>query len=542
VTPAAQASAATGTLSEVTGRTNVMVNNTVIIGSVQYVFVSTLTNTVSDQIKIAPTFDGSMSNLIAAINRAAGAGTNYSTNTPANPLVSASSLTSHSFSVTSRAVGPTGNSIVTANSSVTTNLTWNGLATLAGGANFVAGTTNVSQVSVPYYSFVNTGVISNQGSTIWANNFVNSGVITNGVGSFTLQSLTTTLTNGSISAQADLSITTGSLLTSDVMLSAGKALNLTATNLLTDTGVTNGNFWSVGRLASGAGGGVYLNNGFNLPVKPAVGDLLGTAVTNIGPSGKLINNLWAGQDRGASASGYTNNVAVGRLYLDALGPSVLGTQFYFSGPAGSVSNAIYVDRLTLLDFASYTNHDANGNIPTLGFNNNLVIYYADAVASGYEVSEKLNGANGNHLRWVPQYAGYFSSTNIVYPDGTTNTVNAALAESSDIDSDQDGIVNANDPTPFFVANEVKFTLTLTNLSATNYVKLSWQSIPSATNSVYYTTNLVVPNWQVLTNFVTTGSSSPTPEAVFDKVNPAPPRYYRVLVSPNNQFYYYGGGI
>jgi hypothetical protein len=534
VIPATPTAAATGTLSEVTGRTNVLVNNKVTIGSVQYAFVSKITNTVPNQIKIATQFDGSMSNLIAAINRAVGAGTNYSANTPANSLVSAGLLTNHSFVVTARAAGSTGNLIVTTNSTTTTNLTWNGLATLAGGTNYVAGTTNVSTTSIPYYDFINSGLLSDQGSTISANNFLSSGVISNGVGSFALKSLTTTLTNGSIIAGANVSITADSLLTSNVVLSVGKALNLAATNLLTDTGVTNGNNWSVGSQALGSTRGNYLNNGFNLSVKPSVGDLLGTTVTNIGPSGKLINNLWAGLDLGASPAGYTNNVAIGRLFLDALGSSSLGTQFYFSGTGAS--NAIYVDQLTLLDFASYTNHDANGNIPTLGFNTNLVIYYADATASGVEVSEKLNGANNNHLRWVPSYAGYFSSTNIVYPDGTTNTVNAALAQSTSIDSDQDGIVNADDPTPFFVASEVKFTLTLTNLNATNYAQLSWQSIPSSTNSVYYITNLATPNWQVLTNFVTTGSSSPTTNTILDRLNPVTPRYYRVLVSPNNFLY------
>lgn len=404
------------------------------------------------------------------------------------------------------------------------------------GALMAANSASFGSSAAYYGAFINNSLMVDQGTAIYSSNFVNGGVISNGVGGFTLQSLTTTLTNGSITAGGRLAITTVSLVTSNVMLTASNALNLTATNLLTDTGVTNGNFWTVGRLGPGAGQGVYLNNGFNLPIKPLVGDLLGTTVTNIAHTNILVNNLWAGVDRGSSPAGYSNNAAVGRLTLDAMTSSVQGAQFYFSGTGAS--NAIYVDRLSLNDFASYTNHDANGNIPTLNFNTNLVIYYADAVASGIEVSEKLNGANGNHLRWVPSYAGYFSSTNLVYPDGTTNTVNIALAESTDIDSDQDGIVNASDPTPFFVPNEVKFTLTLTNISAMNYAKLSWQSIPSSTNSVFYNTNLVVPNWQVLTNFVTVGSSSPTINTVLDKVNPVSPRYYRVLVSPNN-FLYYG---
>ena len=44
-----------------------------------------------------------------------------------------------------------------------------------------------------------------------------------------------------------------------------------------------------------------------------------------------------------------------------------------------VSNAIYVDELVLLDYASYTNHDLNGNLPALGINPDLVIYYGQAL-------------------------------------------------------------------------------------------------------------------------------------------------------------------
>ena len=43
---------------------------------------------------------------------------------------------------------------------------------------------------------------------------------------------------------------------------------------------------------------------------------------------------------------------------------------------------------------------------------------------------KLSHHNGNHLRWVPAYAGTFSSTNLVFPAGVTNTVNAAHSPKS----------------------------------------------------------------------------------------------------------------
>jgi hypothetical protein len=527
ITPAI---AATATLFETNTNGNVPATNTVTIGTIgtnyTYVFVNTITNTVPNQVKIAATFDGSMSNLIAAINHAAGSGTSYSTNGTTNTLVTAGLLTNHSFTVTARTAGTNGNSIATTSS--TTNLTWNGLLStnLSGGVDAV---TNVVTAGGPYDAFVNHGLVTNlEASTfIYADYFENGGSFGNGVlGSFNLQSLNTVLTNGSIIAGGDVSIT------------------LRVTNRLTDGGVTNGNIWFVG--------GRNLV-GLNLPILPNNptnrGDLLGTEIFMESPTpNKQVVNTWAGQDRGVSNSGYTNNAAVGRLILDAQGAN---SSFKFNGTG--VSNAIYVDELVLLNYASYTNHDPSGNLPALVFNPNLVIYYAQAItADGGSVAEKLNHKNNEHLRWVWSYAGHFSGTNIVYPDGTTNgPFNAALASSMDIDSDGDGIVNGSDPTPFFVSSQFNFTVTLTNRPPLS-VRLQWMTIPLATNYIYYTTNLTSAIWLPFTNFnnyyyganvaVTNSAhvnsfvspqpypSSPTNVWVFDVVTNMP-HYYRVVVNP-----------
>jgi hypothetical protein len=377
-----------------------------------------------------------------------------------------------------------------------------------------------------YGAFINSGLVSDQGTTIFATNFLSSGIISNGLaGSFTLQSLTTTLTNGSVMAGGNVSITTGNLLASNVVISAGRSFTLSVTNSLIDTGPspTNGNLWALGNSSVGSG--------LNLPVKPVIGDLRGTTITNVVPVGRNVINTWAATDYGVSTAGFTNNVAIGRLILNSLGTAP-NTQFTFNG-AGA-SNAIYVDQLTLLNYASYTNRDSSGT-NLLAFNfNNLVIYYADAMAGGVDVSEKLNHKNNNHFRWVPAYAGYYSSTNIVYPDGTTNTVNTALAQSSDIDSDGDGVDNAHDPTPFFTPNQVNFTLTETNLPPLA-ARLAWQTIPDATNTVLYRTNLAMTSWLVLTNFVTPPAPpyAPISTNVLDTFNPAFPKFYRVLVNPNS---------
>jgi hypothetical protein len=535
--------AATGTLFEMNSGANVPATNGVTIGTYTYTFVNTITNTAPSQVKIAATFDGSMSNLIAAINHAAGSGTSYSTNTMTNTLVTAGLLTNHSFAVTARTAGSSGNSIVTTSS--TSFLNWNGLlsTTLSGG---VDAAMNVVMAGGPYVAFVNRGrVINLGGSTIWAQDFENYGTFYSGSGSFILQSLTTTLTNGSIIAGGDVSITTGSLVASNLVLQAGRSLTLQVTNQLTDTGVTNGNTWSVG------GGSLV---GLNLPILPNLpnnpanrSDLLGTTIFMMAPTpNKQVVSTWAATDYGVSTAGYTNNVAIGRLFLDGLG---LNSSFKFTGTG--TSNAMYVDYLELRDQA--TNRDASGsNFTALAISPNMVIYYAQAVIDGVSIAEKMDHKNSGHLRWVPQYAGYFSSTNIVYPDGTTNgPFNAALAQSLDIDSNGNGIANGNDPAPFFVSSEVNFTPTLTNRPPPS-VRLEWTTVPLATNYIYYRTNLLSPNWLPLTSFnnyyysanvaVTNSAhansfvspqpypSSATNVWVFDVVTNVP-HFYRVMVQP-----------
>jgi hypothetical protein len=168
------------------------------------------------------------------------------------------------------------------------------------------------------------------------------------------------------------------------------------------------------------------------------------------------------------------------------------------------------------------------------------------------VAEKLNHKNNDHLRWLWMYAGHFSSTNIVYPDGTTNgPFNAALASSKDIDSDGDGLVNGSDPTPFYVPSEVNFKQTLTNQPPLS-IRLQWTTIPLATNYIYYRTNLFSTVWLPLTNFdhyyyganVAVTNSAHTNSFVSPQAYPGPttnvwvfdaaangPRFYRVMVNP-----------
>lgn len=487
--------AATGALSKTGAGTNVVNNDKVTIGTNQYIFVSTLTNALPNQVKIvASSLDASLSNLIAAINGGSGSGTAYSSATTSNLWVTAAGVSNHAFAVTALIAGPKGNTNVVsfAPSTTSSNLTWGGQTTLAGGI-YV---TNRSWF-LTNSAFINNGIFSDEGSVIYSGNFVNNGVVSNGVGSFTLQALNTAMTNSYFYAAGDVSIATSNLITSNVVWTAGRSLTLSVTNLLSDSS-SNNNTWYVGSASVGSG--------IKMPIKPATGNLLNTTITLHAPTNYTVANVWAGLDYGLSGAGYNNNMAVGQLVLDVATPAIVNHNGILTFSGAGTSNALYVDLLVLTNYATQGNSTNSYNFPWLKINTNLVIYYAQALEGGVSVAEQIDqqsraGANNGRLRWIYSYAGYYSSTNILYTnsDSTiyTNTVNAALAQSSDIDSDSDGTPNRWDPTPFFVPGEMNFSVSVTNGTM---LKVQWTTIPNATNFVYYTTSLSSTNWLPFTNF------------------------------------------
>ena len=411
--------------------------------------------------------------------------------------------------------------------------------------------------SAPYVALFNTGLIRVAGGmTVNSADFENYGTIIVNPGAFAAQTLTTTMTNAVLQAGTSVSLAASNLVVSGTSIQCGGSLTLSVTNLLTDGGVNSSNFWSLGTSQPGYGNPL----GLSLLVKPTFGDLLGTTITNVAAvANSQVINTWAGLDRGYTVAGFQDNAAIGQLVLDA---QTNTTQFYFTGTStDGTTNAIYVDRLILKDYAGYYGLVNSGYLPGFSFNSNLVIYYADAIDRNYgSVAEKINGLNGGHLRWVPNYAGYFSTTNIVYPDGTTNAINASLAHANDMDSDRDGNNNATDPTPVFVPSQVQLTVAPVNVPPWS-MKIAWHTIPLAGNCVYYSTNAFSTNWLPFTNFNSyyygPGIAVPNPAHTNYFVSPQPyinsmtpsdnwevtnvwvldpvtpvPHYYRVMVKPN----------
>jgi hypothetical protein len=361
--------------------------------------------------------------------------------------------------------------------------------------------------SDPYWDFVNHGRILTAGCSIWSTNFENTGLIDAGPGHATVSATSAVLSNGTINALFnDIILSAGSLLISNHVLNAGHNLTIWATNSLTDGGPGNGSVWASGVL------------GFNLPFLAPIANLLGTTVTSTAPAWAAVVNQWAGQDRGAVPSGFTNNAALGKLFLNG----GLNSSFIFTGP--NAANALYVD---YLEFQNYmTNFDDSGNLLNLQFAPGMKIYYAQLVINGVSFAEKLNHKNGGGLNWVSSYAGAFSSTNLVYPDGTTNRLNQALVESCDLDSNFNGVPNCMDPAPVLVPSQLGLAATFTNVPP-RAVALSWNTIPFSANYVYFKPSVTATNWQLLTSFV---FNSPVAgrTRIVDPLG-AGARYYRVRV-------------
>ena len=356
----------------------------------------------------------------------------------------------------------------------------------------------------PYVSFVNRGSINAVSTLIRANNFENSGGIAANVGSITLDVDSGKLegglfsTSGSLASGGDVNLNGGSLKFRDYTIQSGGGLNLNVANNLYDSGAGAGNTFTVAR-------------GFNLFTRPAGGDLLGTTIKSTAPLFTRVQHFWAGEDRGATRAGYSNNVAIGHLTLDVAADGLLT----FSGTGAN--NALYVDLLEIGPTALASLQDA------IQIDPNLTIYFAIANVPVEQLDGQLNG----RLKWVSDFAGPNSSIDVLLPNGQTIQVNRALLESTTIDSDGDGIPNAFDLTPFDGVM-ILSTITILNFPPPTAL-ITWQAAGETVYHVEYTTNPLGTNWQPLLIYKNTATKR-GPVTVQDTVN-GEQRYYRVVYYP-----------
>ena len=368
--------------------------------------------------------------------------------------------------------------------------------------------------SVPYAAFVNkanaTGFAA--GIHIRSQYFENSGYINSG-SLLSIQTVSGKMENAQTVVGGDLRIQAQDFRLRNYTNQSFGTLEFTITNSLADSG-------------PGAQVRMVSYDGFHFTCatptgKPQLGDLLGTTLESIIPQFTSIPHTWPGDDRGPSAAGFTNNLALGRLNLVVTNLQ-FGEQAYFTGTG--TSNALYVDYLSFspnVTLADVTN--------ILGTDPNFTIYFADANLP----AEQLDGLLGGHLRWVSSYAGPNSSVAVLI-NGKTVLVNKALRNSKDIDSNHNGIPNYYDPTPFD-APPLTLAASITpqaSQSTPANLAISWLAAPNTVYQVEFATNIPATSWQPLMTY-TNSASTNRMVTVWDTNAPAsgPKRVYRVGYNP-----------
>jgi hypothetical protein len=234
----------------------------------------------------------------------------------------------------------------------------------------------------PYENFVNIGENDATSQLIRTLNFENAGSLTGRNGPVEVNAINALLhgappdvfdanvapgeppivalsSGGSqILSGGDVQFLADSLTLSNAVIVGGTTVNgvmsLFVTNSLTDAG-------------PGALSYIWNHGGVDVRLRPANSSLLGTALTISAGAYEELFNVWAGEDLGPVAAGYTNNLAVGRLTLNFGSNSLV-----FFSPLTDENglpevNAMYVEYLELLNAAQDV---AN----TLAIDQNFTIY------------------------------------------------------------------------------------------------------------------------------------------------------------------------
>ncbi len=348
----------------------------------------------------------------------------------------------------------------------------------------------------PIDVLVNRGTISGSYVGIKANSLENSGILEAASGAVEIDAQVAKLDGGGIYADSDVVLKGQEYKVRGVTVS-GSTLYFDVPGRFSDGGEDAMSTW-------------ICTDGFHLLTKPGEGDLMGTEFYSSAPQFTAVSHTWAGEDRGATAAGFSNNMALGRLTLDGANLSI----FAFSGPGAS--NALYVDYLSL-------QNRATNILDSLEVAPNMTLYFA---AANLPV-EDLDGQLDGRLRWVSQYAGPNSTVTITTPDGQTFDVNASLPTSTQIDSDADTLANAVDPSPFDGVEIL--SVTVTNMPE-RAALISWRAAAGTTYQIESADSMPPTGWQLLTTWVNPAATN----GVVTVANALPPgekRYFRVGYVP-----------
>lgn len=351
-----------------------------------------------------------------------------------------------------------------------------GTIALLGSANF-GGTPDGDT----YLSVVNRGTIQAFNQVFITESFENSGTILTedalspiGVGTIRIEANSAKLEGGSLVAGGEIRINAKDLKIRDVEITNQQALVLEIENSIADGGVPANS--------------TIVTEGFHFLRKPVFGDLLGTRIESVAPRFLAIPHTVAGVDLGPTAEGFENNVAIGQLALSGDFDSLFMFSAFDLNP-----RALYVD---LLELGDSVLANLSGSIEVA---ENVTIYFADANVP----VDQLNGALDGRLQWVSDFAGPNSSMDVVVgSDDNLRTiqVNRALRLSGSIDSDGDGIFNADDDSPFNSSGSgTRATRAAFNVE-TSVISFYFEAESGRTYVIEYTDDLSSPDWRPLSRY------------------------------------------
>ncbi len=325
----------------------------------------------------------------------------------------------------------------------------------------------------PYESWVNKGRTLAQDLFIDSEYVENTGTIET-LATVDIKANHVVIQDGNINTGESLIINSENLKMRFQTNTISKTLILNVSNVISDGG-------------EGANNVITVERGVISGKKPKFGDLLGTEI--IAKAGDFVNQemIWNSNDYGASTEGYLNNAALGKLTL--INSKLSKFDFKSNGDAGK---AIYID---YLDFSGLTKEDiVDGSIPVLNIAEGFKVYFA---ASNLP-AEELDGMYDGRLRWVKEYPGINSSMP-VYISGIDKTirVNRSFRESISYDTDDDGIANGYDLSPFSVGIP---KISSVILDKENKISIKWMGLPSTLYRIEYKENLDDSNWKVLTEY------------------------------------------
>jgi hypothetical protein len=268
---------------------------------------------------------------------------------------------------------------------------------------------------------------------------------------------------------------------------------------------------SISDIGGGAAVRFETPQGIRLIRKPMRGDILGTAIALSASRWQLVSSVWAAEDRGVSAAGFENNVALGRLIISPQSDALIELR----GLDGQ--NGLYVDYLEMGPTAMADLEN------TLTIDPSLTVYFADANMDFGTLTNTFPG----RLHWVSSFAGPTSGMEVALPSGETILVNRGFRNSPTIDSDADGTANGFDLSPFdgptitdFRVEDDKLTLTWRAAAGTAYEVEATGELPGDAWS-----------WEVVREYAHEGTD--TAEVSIEDTLPAgaTQRYYRVSYTP-----------